>query len=253
MTVTNPGNTLVNLSVRDTYFCTIYWSTWRPQLRTADSVKTKKPLAVCSYWLLQTHDANANIIVGLVTMMHWRQTCSYRTVIRISRPTFCSLRENSRGYTFSSLRENSRGYTFSSLRENSRGYDTPKSQNNMVLFQLPHTRHGQRAYRPAMTTTVLPQESHQLLYNSTSRYRAWSTWQSSTPLHGAKGWKQISLPFPQQPTPPPPRVAGSIPDGVTGIFHWHNPSGRTMALGSSQPLTEMSTRYISLGVKAAGA
>jgi len=25
-------------------------------------------------------------------------------------------------------------------------------------------------------------------------------------------------------------VAGSISDGVIGIFHWHNPSGRTMAL-----------------------
>ena len=25
--------------------------------------------------------------------------------------------------------------------------------------------------------------------------------------------------------------AGSIPDSVTGIFHWHNPSGRTMAPG----------------------
>jgi hypothetical protein len=35
-------------------------------------------------------------------------------------------------------------------------------------------------------------------------------------------------------------VAGSIPDGVIGIFQWHNPSGRTMALGSTQPLTEMS-------------
>jgi hypothetical protein len=31
------------------------------------------------------------------------------------------------------------------------------------------------------------------------------------------------------------------------IFHWHNPSGRTMALGSTQPLTEMSTRNISWG------
>ena len=38
------------------------------------------------------------------------------------------------------------------------------------------------------------------------------------------------------------KVAGSIPDGVVGFFHWHNPSGRTMALGSTQPLTEMSTR-----------
>ena len=43
------------------------------------------------------------------------------------------------------------------------------------------------------------------------------------------------------------KVAVSIPDGVIGIFHWHNPSDRTMALGSTQPLTEMSTRRISLG------
>jgi hypothetical protein len=27
------------------------------------------------------------------------------------------------------------------------------------------------------------------------------------------------------------KVAGSIPDGVIGIFHRHNPSGCTMALG----------------------
>jgi hypothetical protein len=27
------------------------------------------------------------------------------------------------------------------------------------------------------------------------------------------------------------KVVGSIPDGVIGIFHRHNPSGRTMALG----------------------
>ena len=38
------------------------------------------------------------------------------------------------------------------------------------------------------------------------------------------------------------KVAGSIPDGVTRIFSWHNPSSRTLALGSTQPLTEMSTR-----------
>ena len=36
-------------------------------------------------------------------------------------------------------------------------------------------------------------------------------------------------------------VAGSIPDGVIGIFHWHNPSGRTVALGSTQPLTGLTT------------
>jgi len=41
------------------------------------------------------------------------------------------------------------------------------------------------------------------------------------------------------------KVAGSIPDGVIGIFRWHNPSDRTMALESTKPLTEMSTRSIS--------
>ena len=45
------------------------------------------------------------------------------------------------------------------------------------------------------------------------------------------------------------KVAGSIPEGVVGIFHWHNPSSRTMALGSTQPLTEMSTRNIFWGGK----
>ena len=43
------------------------------------------------------------------------------------------------------------------------------------------------------------------------------------------------------------KVSGSIPDGVIGIFHWHNPPDRTMALRSTQPLTEMSTRRISWG------
>jgi hypothetical protein len=49
------------------------------------------------------------------------------------------------------------------------------------------------------------------------------------------------------------KVAGSIPDGIIGIFHLRNPSGRTMALGLTQPLTEMSTRNISWWVKVIGA
>jgi hypothetical protein len=44
-----------------------------------------------------------------------------------------------------------------------------------------------------------------------------------------------------------PKVAGSIPDSVVGIFYWHNPSGRTMSLESTQSLTDMSTRNISWG------
>jgi len=43
------------------------------------------------------------------------------------------------------------------------------------------------------------------------------------------------------------KVASSIPDGVIGFFYWHNPSERTMALGSTQPLKEMSTRNVSWG------
>jgi hypothetical protein len=48
----------------------------------------------------------------------------------------------------------------------------------------------------------------------------------------------------------PSKVVGSILVGVIGIFHWHNPSGCAMALGSIQPLTKMSTWNISW-VKAA--
>jgi len=49
------------------------------------------------------------------------------------------------------------------------------------------------------------------------------------------------------------KFAGSILYGVIGIFHGRNPSGRTIVLGSSQPLTEVSTRNNSWGVKTVGA
>jgi hypothetical protein len=44
-------------------------------------------------------------------------------------------------------------------------------------------------------------------------------------------------------------IASSIPDDVTGLLlcNEHNPSGRTIVLGSTQPLTEMSSRNISWG------
>jgi hypothetical protein len=45
------------------------------------------------------------------------------------------------------------------------------------------------------------------------------------------------------------KVAGSISGGVSGIFHWHNLLGRTIALGSTQAVIEMSTRNNSLGWK----
>jgi hypothetical protein len=45
------------------------------------------------------------------------------------------------------------------------------------------------------------------------------------------------------------KVASSIPY----VFIGYNPSGRTMVLGLTQPLTELSIRSISLWVKAADA
>jgi hypothetical protein len=43
------------------------------------------------------------------------------------------------------------------------------------------------------------------------------------------------------------KVAGSIPDGVMEFFIDVKPSDRAMSLGSTQPLTEMSTGIISWG------
>jgi hypothetical protein len=40
---------------------------------------------------------------------------------------------------------------------------------------------------------------------------------------------------------------GLIPDEVIGFFNLRNPSSRTMAFGSTQPLTEMSTSNLSVG------
>jgi len=47
-------------------------------------------------------------------------------------------------------------------------------------------------------------------------------------------------------------VSGSLPDGVIGIFHLPTSSGRTTALGSTQPPTEMRNGKISCAIKAAG-
>ena len=62
----------------------------------------------------------------------------------------------------------------------------------------------------------------------------WGTWWRSWLRHCAKRRK----------------IAGWIPDGVTGIFHCHNPFGLTTAFSSTQPLTEMTTTNISWGLKA---
>ena len=80
-------------------------------------------------------------------------------------------------------------------------------------------------------TVALGQIFHQVLRFS-----------SSTPHHWGKQWRSWL-----RHCATSRKVAGSIPDGVIGIFRWHNPSGRTMALGLTQPLTEISTRNVSWG------
>jgi hypothetical protein len=48
------------------------------------------------------------------------------------------------------------------------------------------------------------------------------------------------------------KVAGSIPDGIAGIFNRHNPSGRTMALGVDSASNRSEYQEYFLGVKATG-
>jgi hypothetical protein len=49
------------------------------------------------------------------------------------------------------------------------------------------------------------------------------------------------------------KVAVSIADEITAFLNWSNPSSRTTALGSTQSLTEMSTRNFPAGKRVAGA
>jgi hypothetical protein len=68
--------------------------------------------------------------------------------------------------------------------------------------------------------------------------------------HNNNWWRvKIMKPLDMQHYATNRQVAASIPDGVIGIFQWHNPSGLTLALGSTHPLTEMSNRCISWGLR----
>ena len=48
------------------------------------------------------------------------------------------------------------------------------------------------------------------------------------------------------------KVEGSIPNGVIGIFHVLNPSGCSVSVRLTHPLTEMSTRDVFWMVNVAG-
>jgi hypothetical protein len=48
------------------------------------------------------------------------------------------------------------------------------------------------------------------------------------------------------------KVAGSIPDGIIGNFHWHNHSGRTYGPGADSASNRNEYEEYFLGVKADG-
>ena len=93
--------------------------------------------------------------------------------------------------------------------------------------------------------------SQPVSYNSCSQIcynHLGKKWQAVSYNYGGTLWRSWLVHCPINR-----KVTGLITYGVTGIFHWHNPSGCTVALWSTQPLTEMSSRNISWGVKTASA
>jgi hypothetical protein len=80
------------------------------------------------------------------------------------------------------------------------------------------------------------------------RFTAWkqpgTNWLSQTVILGIIVEKKGGM---QRHCATSRKVAGSIPDGAPEFLHRHDPSGCTMALGSTQPLTEINTGNISWG------
>jgi hypothetical protein len=91
---------------------------------------------------------------------------------------------------------------------------------------LPSVSNEQKTWWAPETVWTLRNRNRSLAQVGNRAFTFWGTWWHSWLKHCAKSRK----------------VAGSIPDGVIGIFHSYNPSGRNMALGLTHPLTEMSTR-----------
>jgi hypothetical protein len=129
-------------------------------------------------------------------------------------------------------------------------------QNSVVFWDVTqhrlvsHRRFGTtyRAHLPQLTSQISIEFTISLL-TTLDEARVWSISVTphscslrinlNRPIQGVRSWLRHSVTR--------RKVAASIPDGVIGVFHCPNPSGRTVALGSTQPLTEMSTRDISGG------
>jgi hypothetical protein len=102
-----------------------------------------------------------------------------------------------------------------------------------LQFPTVHVRPSQYRHPPLTDVNLFSERSISDLLVKKTNFNTcfcflWITWQSSWLRHYATSRK----------------VVGSIPDSVIGFLNWSNASSRTMTLGSTQSLTEMSTRNL---------
>jgi hypothetical protein len=130
-------------------------------------------------------------------------------------------------------------YQLSSCSRTAKPHGTPWSILSKWYLKMQYIPH--RKHRASITKTnwfvlrkiiAVPSDNHR---KSTNTLRDQNT--KFPNIHGSMRWRSWL-----RHCATSQKVAGSIPDGVSGISNWHNPTGRTTALRSNQPLTEISTR-----------
>jgi hypothetical protein len=104
---------------------------------------------------------------------------------------------------------------------------SPHSPSQLLLNNKFVTYMGMRTF---VDITLSWMSSSRKKIRATYNYNR-GTWYHSLLRHYTTSWK----------------VVGSISDEVSKFFSWPNHSSCTMALGSTQPLTEMSTRNLTGG------
>ena len=107
-------------------------------------------------------------------------------------------------------------------------------ETSLRKFSLITPKHAHPTHNTAVSSLFLHVSAE--LNHLHGLYSIWTTFYDLTFLNGSTLWRSWLRHCAVNR-----KVEGSILDGVIRIFHWHNPSGRTMDLWSTQPVTEMST------------